>query len=173
MSDADVAAAGENEWPALVLGLSVCVVWVACAWFSGGFGTGAVATSGITLIVLLVLGVAFGRAAFVLPTRWRAIALASLTAFAIWTAMSIVWADVRADAWVGAEKALVYAVGFAILALFPVSSRSLDRLLAGYVGVLAFVGLAVAAKALHSPASSFTEGRLQSPTGYVNATVSL
>src|SRR6266550_2594099 len=119
MSDADVAAAVGNEWPALVLGFSVGVVWAACAWFSGGFGTGAVATAGITLIVLLVLGVAFGRPALVLPTHWRAVALASLTGFVIWTAMSIVWAHVRADAWVGAEKALVYAVGYAILALFP------------------------------------------------------
>ena len=165
MSGVALARAVDNGPRTIVLGVAACGVWAASAWFNGGFGTGAVAIEGIVLILVLALGLGVGRAGLVKPTGPRAVALAALAAFVAWTYASIAWAHVPGDAWVGAQKTLVYAVGFALFALFRYSPRSLERMLGVYVAALAVVAFAAIVQALHSPNSAFSEGRLQAPIG--------
>jgi hypothetical protein len=156
-----------------VLAGALAVVWAASAWFSGGFGDGAVGVIGITLTGLLGVAAFAAPDVFVRPRGARLAAALAMTGFLIWTCASIAWADVRSTALLGAEKTYVYVLGFLAMLLMRASARTVARVLAVYVAVLSVVAVAVVVEIVSRPGSAFAEGRLQAPAGYINASVAL
>jgi hypothetical protein len=145
-------------------------------WFAadeGGFNPTTFLLGGLLMIALLAVGLA----ALPLPRPPRSILLAAglLAGFAAWSYLSITWASDKATAWDGANRTVLYALVFALFALWPLRGN-VAALLLGVFGVgIAAVGLLELLKANGAAQSIqyFHEGRLAEPTGYVNANVAL
>ena len=105
----------------------------------------------------------------------RGLALAFLFAFVAWNFLSITWADFPGEAWIGADKTLIYAATFATCVLWPWSERALVGLLALFAALVAALGAYSLLRVIGSerPESFFLEGRLEPPIGYINGNVGL
>lgn len=104
--------------------------------------------------------------------RAELVALASLGGLTIWAFLSIVWADVGADAWSGANRMFLYLIAFSLFTLLPWRIPSATFVLSAYVvGTAAIAVLAVARST--SATDRFIDGRLSFPTGYPNANAAL
>ena len=57
------------------------------------------------------------------PSRRALLGRGLLAGFALWSYLSITWADQNADAWDGANRTALYAIVFALFALWPLGSR--------------------------------------------------
>ena len=161
--------------PALPLGLLFVAAWIAWACLDGGFESKYWGPIGVAIVVALAIGVVLLG---VDVRSWggvRIAALGSLLAFVAWSFLSILWADVPGDAWVGADKTLLYAACFAVFAVWPWAGRSPLVVLAAYCGGVAIVGAAwvVHVAVSGDPGSLFDNGRLIGPTNYENASVAL
>jgi O-antigen ligase len=102
-------------------------------------------------------------------------AIALLTAFTGWSFLSIWWADVKGDAWDGANRTLLYLVVYVLFVRLPWRATAAALLLGGYalaVAVMGAVELARAASAA-DPTSYFLLGRFAAPAGYQNADCAL
>jgi hypothetical protein len=129
---------------------------------------------------LLVLGALAVTATTCRPSlrdqpRRTVLAVAFLAGFTVWTFASIAWADVRGDAWDGANRTLLYLAAFALFALRPWRSQAAVALLGAYVLATAAVLTAFLLRAASAsdPGAFFTSGRLAEPTGYANANAAL
>ena len=84
-------------------------------------------------------------AAIALPAagvpRLVGIAVLALFAYAAWSYLSIGWADQKGDAWDGANRTLLYALAFALFALWRPRGRAAVALLIVYSLGVAAVGL--------------------------------
>jgi hypothetical protein len=101
-------------------------------------------------------------------------ASAALGAFTLWCYASIAWAANPADAWDGANRALLYWATFTVVGSRPWTRRSTDALLTTIVGGTSLVAAGVLLFGLVGEASSiYVLGRLSEPTGYANATAAL
>lgn len=107
--------------------------------------------------------------------RAALIAIGLLVAFAAWSYLSIGWAENKAVAWDGANRAALYAVLLALFSLWRFDAR-------GARAVLALAGLGIAAiglvELLHADAAAdaarfFIDARFSEPAGYINANVAL
>ena len=148
---------------------------------TGGFD-GSVSISAAntwTEIVLILLGTGVVCALIVLGARapaWGAGAVALFAALTALTALSILW-SVQPDAsWQAANLTLAYlmtfAAGVALARIAPERWRSLVAALA--VATVLLSAYALLAKVFPSSlAATYTEGRLQLPLGYWNATGAL
>ncbi len=100
----------------------------------------------------------------------RAVAVCALAALAAISALSILVASDRGLAWLWSERALLYALAFALPVLWPPSLRALRTGLVLWVAA-ALAALAVGvAQARHGV---LVDGRLTDPTAYPNATAAL
>jgi O-antigen ligase len=162
-----------REAPSTVPALAAAGIFVAWATDQAGYPVTHWGPGGLLLLALL--GLAFGlaglRAADVAPPV--RLALACLAAFTALSFLSIVWADVPADAWEGANRTLLYLAVFALFAGWRHSGWSAGLVLGAWT--LAVIGLAVYV-ALHLDAASpaqvlrlLPSGRLVYPSGYANA----
>jgi hypothetical protein len=126
------------------------------------------------LILLGLLVVVAGDRRFALRLRdRRTIAIAALTLYGAWSALSIVWAQARADAWDGANRTLLYATVFAILACWPTRTRVKAVVAASYAVGVAVLGLVTLQRGVHDPGSILVGSRLAMPVGYTNGTAAL
>ena len=111
------------------------------------------------------------------PSRTAAAAVALLAAYAAWSYLTIAWAVDPADAWDGANRTALYAVVFALFALWPLGRRGAAVLLGAIVvaiGVIATVALLkVAAADAGGIEDLFVGGRLAWPVQYPNGGVAL
>jgi O-antigen ligase len=152
--------------------LPAAVLAAAVYWGSndGGIATSRWPAEGILLLLLTAVGAAFGAMRAQVP-RLVHVAVACLAAFTIWSYASIAWADIRADAWDGANKTLVYLVCVAAVAYSTSRSLPLVALLVAFGVAVAILGIVQFALAAHGsdPTSYFVAGRLAAPTGYQNA----
>jgi O-antigen ligase len=103
------------------------------------------------------------------------VACAGLVGYAAWSYLSILWAHQQGDAWDGANRTALYAIVFALFALWPVPARTAAVLVGGFALAIAGVGLVelLGAAGSSHPASYFIDGRFASPTGYANANAAL
>ena len=103
------------------------------------------------------------------------VALGAFTLYVAWSYASIAWAAYRGDALSGSNKALLYLLIFTLCALSRWTPRralwmtTIYTVAVGAVGALILLKMALG----QHPASLFTEGRLISPTGYLNANAAL
>jgi hypothetical protein len=103
------------------------------------------------------------------------LAVAALGLFAIWSYVSIVWADVPADAWDGANRTLLYWLTFTVVGLRPWTGRALGAavlLIGGGIAAIA-LGMLLVSAVGGDATGWFIGGRLTAPTGYANATAAL
>jgi hypothetical protein len=165
----------ETLQPGLLLGLVAVGVWTAWAWLDGGHPAWAANPLGLVLVGLLGLGVFLARPAEQAAGRLRLTVLGLLVGFSAWNFLSMLWAGSPGDAWTGANKTLVYVVGFALFALWPMTPRTLDTILGAFAVTVAGTATIVLARsyAAEDPSRFFVEARLLAPTGYVNANVAL
>jgi O-antigen ligase/polysaccharide polymerase Wzy-like membrane protein len=124
-------------------------------------------------LVAMVVGGLFGP----LRRLGRAtkIALGAFTLYVAWSYASIAWAAYRGDALSGSNKALLYLLIFTLCALSRWTPRRALWMTTAYTVAVGAVGALILLKmALGQHAASlFTEGRLISPTGYLNANAAL
>jgi hypothetical protein len=166
-----------REAPATVPGLAAIALFIVWATDQAGYPLTHWAPGGLILLVLLALALAVVRVRtrdIALPVK---IALACLAAYTALSFLSILWADVQADAWEGANRTLVYLLVFALFACWPQRGGSAALLLGTWalamVGVAAFVVLHVSSATDSALPQLLPYGRLVYPTGYANANAAL
>ena len=165
---------GISAGPAL-LGLLTVATWAVWMPNSGGHSPSSWSPVGVFIVLLLGLGLLILRPGAALLPLWRRICLGSLALFVVWNYLSLVWADFPGDAWVGADKSLLYAVSFAVFFLWRWSVRTATTFLALFVLTVAVTSGFWLAQAVASDGSVsfFEDGCPLGPIGYVNGSVAL
>ena len=162
--------------PELVPGAIAVAAFVALAASEGGFKPTSWYPAALFVLGLVALAViVLGRAGRLAPAPGSRLAIVLFAAFTAWAFLSIIWAEVPADAWDGANRTLLYLLAFALFALLPWRGPTGAIVLGGHsvaIGVLALVTLGDLAGAA-DPVLGLIGGRLAEPTGYHNATAAL
>ncbi len=160
--------------PAVLVLLVAVAVFLAMAERHGGFlGTDWYPPALFVLGLFVVALVSMPP-----PRRSPRLVVAAVLLLGLYAALSylsIGWADQRADAWDGANRTALYAVTFALFALWALRG-------AAAATVLGALGLGVAALGLvellrvngaPDPSPFFSGGRFAAPVGYANANAAL
>jgi hypothetical protein len=165
----------ELPWPRLAVALPLAGVGAILAWWGWKSGAyfGVVFLPGtIVLLTLLAMLLLFGPWPARLEGGTR-VALIALLALAAWTLISALWSPAADTAVADAQRALGYAVLFALgLWLCLLLGRRLNLALAPLAGAGALVALAtlIALWAGNRPEDFFeTDATLRYPLGYRNA----
>lgn len=142
--------------------------------FDGGFGPAVWSPAGLLLLALLVFVTAPEAPRGLSFKSPAGLMLAAYIAFVVFNYLSVLWADVPADAWAGANRALAFglALAIAVKCRWSRDARLAALALTGF-GLLAIAVGTLAVGALGDPLRQFVEGRLSDPTGYANATAAL
>ena len=157
--------------PAGLLALAIVVFW---SDRDGGFDPVYWAPG--TLLLVALLAVVLLNAPGSLPGgRAGLVAIVAFAAFVGWCFLSILWADIEADAWSGSNKTLAYFAIYVLFAARPWSPRLAGAALAAYSVSVASVGAwaLVSASRSEAPLASFVEGRFSAPISYPNANCAL
>ncbi len=101
--------------------------------------------------------------------RLEVAALCALGALVLWTFASIAWAEVRGDAWNGANRMVLYAVVFTLFLVLRWRAAAATIVLGAYVVSVAAIAVLSLERASSGRADLFLDGRLSYPTGYPNA----
>jgi O-antigen ligase/polysaccharide polymerase Wzy-like membrane protein len=155
----------------VALGLAALLV---VAPSNGGYGPSAWYPAALFVLGLLAVGLlAMPRARQPVPAV--RVACLALAGYAAWSYLSILWAQQQGDAWDGANRTALYAILFALFALWPVPGRAAALLIGGFALVIAVVGLVnlLGAAGAADPSGYFIDGRFASPAGYANADAAL
>jgi len=160
-----------REAPALLPALAALALFIAWAANEGGYPPTHWAPGGLILLGLV------GTCLWALPLGRLAlagrVALVSLFAYAAWSYLSILWAKEPGAALEGGDRALLYALCFALFACFGLRGRAALAVLVCFALALGGLGLAVlvelATMGRGGLAQALPEGRLVYPAGYVNA----
>lgn len=157
--------------PAAVPGMVVVVLLVAAAASEGGYPAVDWYPAALFTLALLACCVVVLPGRFADVPRPVLIGAAGLFAFALWSYLSIAWADAQGEAWDAANRSLLYALVFCVLALWPQRRETAAVLLGAWVLAVAGISLIEVARVAHStdPSGFFLGGRLAEPAGYVNA----
>ena len=165
-----------RQHPEALPGAIAVALFVALAATEGGFNPttwypAAVFTLGLAAVSALGLA----RAGRIAPPRGQWIAIGCLAAFTAWTFLSIIWAEVPAVAWEGANRTLLYLLVFGLFALMPWGTTTGAALLGAHSVAIAALALYTVGDlaAAADPELGLIRGRLVEPTGYQNATAAL
>jgi O-antigen ligase len=162
------------EGPATLLaGLGLATILAVTA-VGGGYTPGSLYPAALFMLGLVAV------ALLALPRARRAvrpvrIACAALAAYAAWSYLSIAWAGQKGDAWDGANRTALYALIFALFALWPLRGRAAALLIGAYAMVVAVIGLVtlIGVMAVGDPSGYFIDGRFAEPIRYANADAAL
>lgn len=159
--------------PSLPLLLIAVAVFTWLAADEGGFRGTTFLPATLVLLGLLLIGLL--ALPLPRPTRAQWAAIALLAGYAAWSYLSILWADEQGLAWDGANRTLMYAIVFALFALWAIKGEAAAIVVGAYTLCIAGLGLVELLRAAGSDnAIAFMdEGRLSEPTGYANANVAL
>jgi tetratricopeptide (TPR) repeat protein len=165
-----------SAWaPTVLVGglpLGFFLLWGAA---DGGYPATVWYPGALALVALVALLVGL-TPQLVRTLSWPAlVALASFTAFTVWTGLSIVWATDKGEAWDAANRTLLYLAAYAVFLLWPWRPRQVALLLGAYSLGIAGIAAGSFVSVLRSedPGSFFIEGRYIEPVGYVNADCAL
>lgn len=156
--------------PALT-GVALMILWSA---HDGGYGADTWYWGALALLSMLVFLVGAGIHAVRLPRSLK-LALVALALYVAWSYLSITWANSPGDALTGSNRSLLYLLVVAAFALTPWTAARARAVLLVYVigvGVIGALMLITMTGGDHS-ASLFVDGRLSSPTGYINSNAAL
>jgi hypothetical protein len=161
---------------AVVLAAPALAVLLAWAAVEGGYPPIYWYPGALVVLALLAVAVAaLPRARPGLP-RAALIALACLAAYTVWSYCSIAWADVKADAWDGANRTLLYLTVYALFMLLPWSVRGAHVVLGTYaIGVAAIASWTLWRASTSAESMAYFGGgtRFSMPTTYHNASCAL
>jgi O-antigen ligase len=162
-----------RESPSFVPAL---VAVLALVWFAGDEG-GFHSTTFLpaTLLVAGLLLTSFAVLPRPHPGRRAVVAVTAFAGYALWSYLSITWADDQGIAWDGANRTVLYAALLALVALWPMRGWAAATLLGVFALGVAVVGLVELVKVEHAVRwiQYFHEGRLGEPAGYVNSNVAM
>ncbi|MGA9761411.1 MAG: O-antigen ligase family protein [Gaiellaceae bacterium] len=155
----------------LVAMLILLVFW---AGDQGGFPATVWYPGALITLWLLVICV-FDRRYSLRLREWRTAALAFFALFTLWSFLSIIWAEVRGDAWDGANQTLFYLTVFALFSRWRMNARVAALFVSLYAIAVAALGLITIELAVHGghPASILFGSRLSSPIDYPNGEAGL
>ena len=117
-------------------GLGICVVW---AWHDGGFAPEEWLPGGLLLLALLCTAAASAEVRARLTARPLPLVLFGL--YVAWSYLSILWAQVPADALDGANRTLVYWLVFALFTGLGLSERLGSAIVLAWGVALAALGV--------------------------------
>ncbi|HEX8204582.1 MAG TPA: O-antigen ligase family protein [Solirubrobacteraceae bacterium] len=143
--------------------------------FEGGFRETTWYPVALFLMALTALVLVVAPPARIGRSRPFELALGAFVLFMLWTFLSIAWGAVPGNAWDAGNRALLFALAFALAGLRPWpagAARAALWLVAGGLGAIA-VGVLVATATKAHPIEMFLQGRLSEPVGYANATAGL
>jgi O-antigen ligase len=161
------------RYPALPLAVVALATFLWFAASNGGFDATTWYPGALIVLALAVIAVV------TLPTpgvpRLVVVAALALLAYAAWNYLSIGWSAQKGDAWDGANRTLLYALTFALFAVWRPRGRTAVALLILYSVGVATIGLVelLRAASASDARAFFSEGRFASPAGYMNANVAL
>ncbi len=158
----------------ILLGAPVVVSAALLQWEDGGYDLPEWGAAGLLLVGLLAVA-AVARLLAAPRSRWIALSLGLFVAYAAWGFLSISWAEVRGDAWDGANRTLLYLLVYALIVLLPWRPENALVLLGGAAVLTTFVGLSslVEAALAADPEPWFIAGRFSAPMGYQNGNCAL
>ncbi len=147
----------------LVMGAADDGAYDSVTWLGGAIG-------------LVVLGVwsrlVFGRTQAL--GRFGRLALGSLTLYAAWSFLSIIWASDKGAALIGADRTLLYLVLFWLLAGLEFTRPRLELSVVAYLLCLGGLAVAILAELAASRAPQLLiSGQLAAGLGYHNGTAAL
>lgn len=157
---------------AVLLAAPALAVLLAWAAVEGGFSTVYWYPGALVVLALVISALAGRRPARGHLPRSAMVGLACLAAFTVWSYCSIAWGDVRADAWDGANRTLLYLTVYGLFLLLPWTLRGAHAVIGTYaVGVAAIAGWTLwRAATVAEPMAYFGGGaRFSAPTTYHNA----
>jgi O-antigen ligase len=163
------------RYPALPLALLAIATFVWFAAANGGYDPTTWYPGALVVLALVTIGaLTLPRAAAGAP-RLVLVAVLALLAYAVWSYLSIGWAGQKGEAWDGANRTLLYALAFALFALWRPRARPAVVLLVAYSLAVTVLGLVELLRATGAadPRDFFSQGRFASPAGYMNANVAL
>lgn len=152
------------------VGLGICVVW---AWHDGGFAPEEWLPGGLLLLALLCTASA---SAEVRARLWaRPLPLALFGLYVAWSYLSILWAQVPADALDGANRTLVYWLVFALFTGLGLSQRLGSAVVLAWGVALAVLGVVLLVQTATTTTSTghFNDGRLAAPISYPDGDAAL
>jgi O-antigen ligase len=167
------AARAVREDPLLLPGLLAFGVFVAWAVAEAGYAPTTWYPG--TLFLVLLAAVTLAGIPVARPSRIVAASLGLFAAFTGWSFLSITWAQVKGDAWDGANRTLLYLVVYAFFVLVPWRPLTVAVLMGAYslaIGAIGAIVLVLAARA-SDPSVYFQLGRFASPSEYQNANCAL
>ena len=160
--------------PALVTGLVIVALMLLWAVHDGGYDADTWYW-GALVVLAIFTGVVWMRRNSLALSRPVVIALGAFALYVVWSYLSIAWAGSQGDALQGSNRALMYLLIFALLAVLPwTTEAALVTLLAFAlgVGVIGFVLLARLSSG-DNVGKLVIDARLAAPTGYFNSTAAL
>jgi hypothetical protein len=153
-----------------VIGLCIVVVW---AWHDGGFAPEEWLPGGLLALALLCTAAASADVRARLSARPLPLVLFGL--YVAWSYLSILWAQVPADALDGANRTLVYWLVFTLFWGLGIGERVGALLVLAWGCAIATLGLVSVERAASaaSPAGHFVQGRLAAPISYPDGDAAL
>lgn len=167
---ADFPLAVATESLLALIGLGTLVVW---SWRDGGFAPEEWLPGGLLFLGLVCAAAASADVRRRL--RARPLPLALFALYVAWSYLSIIWAQVPADALDGANRTLVYWLVFTLFWGLGIGERVGALFVLGWgcaTAVLGLVSLGEAARA-STPAGHFVQGRLAGPISYPDGDAAL
>ncbi len=128
------------------------------------WGPGALIVLGLLVVALLAVPVSWGNVPFVVR-----LAIIALTAYALWSYASILWASDPGAALLGANRTLLYVFVFALLAVWPQRPATASLILGAWtLAMIAFAVVTIVRMGTGAPRALFLDDRLGYPAGYPN-----
>ena len=151
-------------------GLGICVVW---AWHDGGFAPEEYLPGGLLLLALVCTACASAEVRARLSARPLPLVLFGL--YVAWSYLSILWAQVPADALDGANRTLVYWLIFALFTGLGLSERLGRAVVLAWGVALAALGVIELIRVATATTSTglFDQGRLSAPISYADGDAAL
>jgi O-antigen ligase len=170
--DPERGAASHRRLAMLIPGALLLVTAIVLSLFDGGYTETVWYPLALFVLALFVLVLVLAPPSRAERSRAFDVSVAAFGAFTLWTFLSMLWADTPGDAWEGANRTLLYWIGFALVGLRPWPPAAARAALALVVlGVGAVAAGLLADTALRDDASTLLlQGRVSEPFGYANAT---
>ena len=129
----------------------------------------------LVLLISLVVAVAALGHRVRIPSRAAAVALAALGAYAVWSLLSVLWADSPGPAFEGTLRTICFLGWFALFSTLPWTRPAALTVVALVVLGIAAVAVATLVRVTGASdvAGFFADARLATPLAYQNANASL
>ena len=162
-----------RDLPAVVPGALALGVFLAWAAQDGGYAPTRWLLGGIFVLALLVVTfLTAGVDRMPGPVLGSVVLLAAFTA---WSGLSVAWADVKGDAWDGANRTLLYLLVYLLFVMRRYRPTPAALLLGAFSLGVAAIGAIDFFRAVDAsaPLHFFIGGRLASPIAYPSGTTAL